>query len=77
MIQEILDTPSITKAFEIIKELRPHLNEKTYAAYLADMQKQGYKLFGLSVEGNMVSVAGINIFPVEYTKNLKLETYDA
>lgn len=47
-------------AFPIMKQLRADLTETTYLELLKEMQKDGYKLMGLSANGKIVSLAGFS-----------------
>lgn len=47
LIQELLESDSLLKAFPIVQQLRPHLNETAYLNFLKDMQKEGYRMFAL------------------------------
>jgi GNAT superfamily N-acetyltransferase len=51
----------LRKGFEVLKQLRTHLNEESFFYLYEEMQKQGYQLFGLEDQGVTVAVAGISI----------------
>lgn len=51
----------LKKGFEVLKQLRTHLNEESYFNLYEDMKKEGYQLIGLEVQGVTVAVAGFSI----------------
>ncbi|ODG89877.1 MULTISPECIES: GNAT family N-acetyltransferase [Bacillaceae] len=51
----------LRKGFEVLKQLRTHLNEESFFNLYEEMQKQGYQLFGLEDRGLTVAVAGVSI----------------
>ena len=59
-IQYATTTEELTRCFEVMKELRPHLNA------MVAMQKEGYHLLYLQDEGQMVSVAGFRFTTTLY-----------
>lgn len=59
LIREILSEEDLLKAFVVMKQLRTHLDERSYLALVTDMKKEGYKMFGLWVEEKIVAVTGI------------------
>lgn len=48
-------------AFPVMVQLRTHLNEDSYLDYLREMTDGGYRLFAVSVDGEIVSLAGVGI----------------
>lgn len=48
-------------AFPVMVQLRTHLNEESYLDYLREMADNGYRLFAVSVDGEIVSLAGVEI----------------
>lgn len=48
-------------AFPVMVQLRTHLNEDSYLDYLREMTDGGYRLFAVSVDGEIVSLAGAGI----------------
>lgn len=61
-IDEIIELTTIEqwkKAFPIIKQLHSDLVEDTYLELLSEMYKDGYHLFALFVEDQIVALAGI------------------
>ena len=47
------------QALPVLQELRTHLQEETYLDWLAAMQSEGYRLFGLYEDEALVAVAGV------------------
>lgn len=58
-IIELVTFEQWKEAFSIIKQLHPHLVEETYFKLLNGMFDTGYRLFGLTVNGQMTAIAGI------------------
>lgn len=58
-IKELLSECEYIKAFSIVKQLRTHLDEKEYINLLKDMRKEGYKMFALYYNDEIVSVIGM------------------
>ncbi|WP_423747309.1 GNAT family N-acetyltransferase (plasmid) [Haladaptatus sp. SPP-AMP-3] len=48
-------------AFQVMEQLRTHLNEESYLEYLREMTDNGYRLFAVSVNDKIVSLAGVEI----------------
>ncbi|ELZ09186.1 MULTISPECIES: GNAT family N-acetyltransferase [Natrialba] len=48
-------------AFPVMSQLRTHLNEDSYLDYLREMTDDGYRLFAVSVDDEIVSLAGVGI----------------
>ena len=48
-------------AFTVMRQLRTHLNEESYLEYLREMTDNGYRLFAVSADGEIVSLAGVEI----------------
>ncbi|MFD1019548.1 GNAT family N-acetyltransferase [Thalassobacillus hwangdonensis] len=58
-IKELDSQTDILKAFPVMKQLRQHLDEKTYLDLVEDAKdKDSYKLFALMEEGEIVAVVG-------------------
>ena len=58
-IKEIKTREEIIEAFQVMKQLRTHLNESTYLELVLDAQeKNGYKMFTLVDGSNIVAVIG-------------------
>lgn len=47
------------QAYPVMNELRTDLSEKTYLALVEEMRKEGYRLFALYEDDEIVSLAGI------------------
>jgi GNAT superfamily N-acetyltransferase len=59
-ISELTNTEQWLKAFPIMKQLRTDLTEESYIELLQDMSKDGYKLYAMYVEDNIVSLVGLS-----------------
>lgn len=59
-ISELKNTEQWLEAFPIIKQLRTDLTEETYLGLLQDMKKDGYKLYALYIENEIVSLVGLS-----------------
>ena len=59
-ITELTNTNQWLEAFPIMKQLRTDLTEETYIELLQDMSKDGYKLYAMYVENEIVSLAGLS-----------------
>jgi len=59
MIKELTYEKEWIEAFAIMKELRTNLNQSTYLDFLQSMRKEGYKLFALYYNDQIVALAGI------------------
>ncbi|PGS53695.1 GNAT family N-acetyltransferase [Bacillus sp. AFS041924] len=51
----------LSKGFEVLKQLRTHLNEESFFNLYGEMKKEGFQLYGLEENGVTVAVAGISI----------------
>lgn len=51
----------IARCFEVMAELRPHLQAPEFVGLVREMQAQGYRLAYLEHEGRIVAVAGYRI----------------
>lgn len=60
-IRELVSKSEWRDAFPVMKQLRSHLDEETYLRYLDEMSADGYRLFGLSSEGELAALAGVDI----------------
>ena len=65
-IRELTSESAQRAAFPVVKQLRTHLDEDTYREYLATMTADGYRLFGLFVEGDLAAVAGVGVATTMY-----------
>lgn len=61
MIKELLQEKEWLEAFPVLNELRTHLNKSTYLNFLHSMREEGYKLFALYDNEQVVAVTGIAI----------------
>ncbi|SFS64128.1 GNAT family N-acetyltransferase [Marininema halotolerans] len=61
VVKECITETDFRQAFPVINELRPHLTEAMYFEWLQPMQKEGYRLFVIEEEGEVVACAGIEI----------------
>lgn len=59
-ITELTDSAQWIEAFPIMKQLRTDLTEETYLDLLRDMSKDGYKLYAMYVEEEIVALAGLS-----------------
>lgn len=59
-ITELTNTNQWLEAFPIMKQLRTDLTEETYIELLQDMSKDGYKLYAMYVENEIVSLVGLS-----------------
>ncbi|CAM3357182.1 GNAT family N-acetyltransferase [Hydrogenibacillus schlegelii] len=57
-IEELVGEAAEQAAYRLMHQLRHHLNEADYRAHLKAMRAFGYRLFGLFVEDDLVSLAG-------------------
>lgn len=60
-IRELETDAEWREAFPVMAQLRPHLDEAAYLEYVAAMHEDGYRLFALSADDEIVSVAGVVI----------------
>jgi GNAT superfamily N-acetyltransferase len=58
-IKELINNDDFLKAFPVMKQLRTHLTQETYLNLIEDMKKEGYKMFALCVEEEIVAVIGV------------------
>src|SRR5579862_4247581 len=54
-------TEEIARCFDVMRELRPHLDAATFLQRVQHQQKEGYRLVRLEIDGEVVSVAGYRI----------------
>ncbi|ELY85301.1 GNAT family N-acetyltransferase [Natrialba taiwanensis] len=48
-------------AFPVLNQLRTHLDEESYLDYLREMTAEGYRFFAVSVDDEIVSLAGVGV----------------
>lgn len=58
-IRELTTEDEFRAAWVIMKELRGHLDEKTFMQRVADMRPSGYRLIAAEEAGTIVALAGI------------------
>ena len=59
------------KAYDVLSQLRPMLNRELFLNERIELQKQGYRLFGLYDEGQLCCVGGVSLLPhVERRRDL-------
>ncbi|MFJ5762542.1 GNAT family N-acetyltransferase [Neobacillus sp. NPDC093182] len=61
MIKELIQEKEWLEAFPVLNELRTHLNKSTYLDFLHSMREEGYKLFAIYDNEQVVAVTGIAI----------------
>ena len=59
-IFELTTTKQWLEAFPIMKQLRTDLTEESYIELLQDMSKDGYKLYAMYAEDEIVSLVGLS-----------------
>jgi GNAT superfamily N-acetyltransferase len=57
-IRGLSDPREIDASFEVMKQLRPHLERPTYVATVQRLMQGGYRLVGVVVDGRVEAVAG-------------------
>lgn len=67
-ILELTTTVQWKEAFPIMNQLRSDLVEKTYLDLLSEMKEDGYRLFALFSEGNIIALAGLSLRVNFYSK---------
>lgn len=60
-IRELHTLEEWTQSFEVMKALRTNLTLGRYLSLTKVMTQEGYQLFGLYAEGELVSLAGIRL----------------
>jgi GNAT superfamily N-acetyltransferase len=60
-IRELTTEVEWREAFPVLRELREDLTEERYLAYLRAMRDEGYRLFALFEDGDLLSVAGAGV----------------
>lgn len=59
-IQELASRAQYLEAFPVMNQLRTELTEETYLALLEEMKKDGYTLYALYKDREIVSLAGFS-----------------
>ncbi|KAB2331598.1 GNAT family N-acetyltransferase [Cytobacillus depressus] len=67
-IIELTTTVQWKDAFPIMKQLRSDLVEGTYLDLLNEMKEDGYRLFALFADNNIVALAGLSLRVNFYSK---------
>lgn len=65
-IQELVSDVQWKKAFSVMKELHTALNDERYWRLTAVMRKEGYKMFALFENDEIVSIAGVIVLTSLY-----------
>lgn len=60
-IQELTTETEWRQVFPVMKELRTHLDPETFLELVKEMRKEGYHLFALEEDGEILAVAGVTI----------------
>jgi GNAT superfamily N-acetyltransferase len=60
-IKQYQTKEELLKGFEVLKQLRTHLNEESFIELYEEMKKEGFILIGLEENDVTVAVAGIGI----------------
>lgn len=61
MPQQAITDEEIESCFDVMSELRPHLQRESFLTQVRDMQIEGYKLAYLKDDDKVVAVAGYRI----------------
>jgi GNAT superfamily N-acetyltransferase len=57
-IRALSDAPDIEASFDVMKQLRPHLERDTYVSTVLSLLQGGYRLVAAVVSGRVEAVAG-------------------
>jgi len=68
-ILELTTTEQLIQDFPVMQQLRTDLTEKSFLDLLHEMRKEGYQLFSLIVNNQIVSLAGIGFRTNFYNKS--------
>jgi len=60
-VHELKTEEEWVDAFPVMNQLRTHLSADSYLDYLREMTPEGYRLFALSADDEIVSLAGVRI----------------
>jgi len=58
-IRELKTKDEWRKAFPVMEQLRPHLDEENYIVFVETMSKEGYRMFSLVEDEQIVAVIGM------------------
>jgi GNAT superfamily N-acetyltransferase len=59
-IQLAISDPQISRCFEVLNQLRPHLQQSEFLAQVQRQQQSGYQLAFLEQDSQVVAVAGFS-----------------
>ncbi|MGC1510097.1 GNAT family N-acetyltransferase [Ketobacter sp.] len=62
MPQQAITDEEIESCFDVMSELRPHLQRESFLTQVRDMEIEGYKLAYLKDDDKVVAVAGYRIY---------------
>lgn len=74
-VRELTTEAEFRAAFPVLSQLRDHLSEAEYLDYLAEMRAEGYRLFALFDDDEIVSVAGV-VVTTNFYNGRHLFVYD-
>jgi hypothetical protein len=60
-LQHAITDQDIESCFDVMQELRPHIQQKTFLPTIRHMEKEGYKLVFINHNKKVVAVAGYRI----------------
>ncbi|WP_246998868.1 GNAT family N-acetyltransferase [Halosolutus gelatinilyticus] len=60
-VRELTSRAEWIGAFPVMRQLRTHLDEAAYLDYLDRMTENGYRLFGLFSDDELVALAGVDV----------------
>lgn len=58
-IEELETSREWHEAFPVMSQLRTHLDEETFVDSVAELATDGYRLFALRIDGEIVTLAGV------------------
>ncbi|NBD24892.1 GNAT family N-acetyltransferase [Paenibacillus glycinis] len=61
MIRALMEEREWLEGYPVMKELRTHLSQRTYLDFLRKMREEGYKMFALYENNEIVALAGLSI----------------
>ena len=61
IMKQLLTEAEWLDGFSLLQQLRQHLTKESFLKVFPQMQKEGYKLFALYDQDEMVAIAGVNI----------------
>lgn len=74
-IVELRSEAEFEEAFPVVRELHGELDERKYAALLAEMVPNGYRMFAVRDDGGVTAVAGVQVLTNLYYER-HLYVYD-